>query len=134
MNAKKTLGVIASAGALVLAMSMQASAGGGGADYRIRARLTGQGTPASGKSDYRERTRGGVTNVRWSVEIEDAEPETTYEVRIDGSLFGTITTDGLGFAELEFGDNNGGPAVPGGFPHLVAGQVVSVGPISGTFR
>ncbi|MGD9690426.1 MAG: hypothetical protein AB7K52_11865 [Phycisphaerales bacterium] len=130
---RRTLALISSAGALTLALALPVL-GGGGNDYRVRARMSGTGTLASGKADYRERNRGGAIQQRFNVEIEDATPDTTYEVRIDGNLFGTITTDGLGFAEIEFGDNDGSPAVPGGFPHLVAGQMVSVGPISGSFR
>jgi hypothetical protein len=103
-------------------------------DYRVRARLRGQGTVASGKADYRERNRGGALQQRFNVEIERAAAETTYEIRVNGNLFGTITTDTRGFAELEFGDNDGSPALPGGFPHLVAGNTASVGPISGTFQ
>lgn len=129
----RTLSLLGTAGALTLAMSMPAM-GGGGNDYRVRARMAGAGTLASGKADYRERTRGNVVSKRFNVEIEDAAPETSYEVRIDGTLFGTITTDGLGFAQLEFGGDNAGGPLPGDFPHLVVGQTVSVGPVSGTFR
>lgn len=130
---KNSLGFLLAAAALTLAVSAPVDAAAG-RDYRVRARLTAAGSVASGKADYRERVRGAALQQRFNVEVERAAPDTTLEIRVNGNLFGTITTDATGFAELEFGDNDGSPAVPGGFPHLVAGDTASVGNLTGSFR
>lgn len=115
------------------------SGGGGGGEYRLRANMAAG--RASGKSVYRERLRNNVLQQRWNVEIEDLAANTTFDVLVNGNLFGTITTNNLGTAELEFAtfivDNNPHdeePPIPTDFPHLVAGDTITVGPLSGTFQ
>ncbi len=109
-------------------------------DYRVIAR-GGANDAAQVKSVYRERLRGTTLVQRFNVEVEDYAANTTYEVRVNGALFGTITTDALGFAELEFKtfivDNNPHdeePPIPADFPHLTAGMTIQVGDVSATFR
>jgi hypothetical protein len=128
----KSIALLLSAAALTTMVAPSADAAA--RDYRVRARLRAQGSVASGKADYRERNRNGGLAQRFNVEVERAGADTTLEIRVNGNLFGTITTDATGRAELEFGDNDGSPAVPGGFPHLVAGNTVSVGTLTGTFQ
>jgi len=107
-------------------------------DLRLRARMSGA-TLMSGKADYRERTRDNTLEQRFSVEVEDATPGETLEVRVNGALFGTITADDFGVAELQFrtaqfiDDPGDGTPIPTDFPRLAAGDTVTVGPISGAF-
>ncbi|MGQ0627573.1 MAG: hypothetical protein ACT4PL_05670 [Phycisphaerales bacterium] len=132
---------LAAAAALFLVVPTADAGGGGGSGFRIRARLNGAGTLASGKADYRERMIGANLQQRFNVEIEDAAADTTYEITINGSLFGTVTTNALGGGHLEFAtltvDDNPGdehPPLPTDIQRLAAGMVVSIGPVSGAFR
>ena len=108
-------------------------------DFRLRARMSGN-TLVSGKADYRERTRDNTLEQRFSVEVEDAAPGETFEVRVNGALFGTITADDLGVAELQFrtaqfiDDPGDGTPIPTDFPRLAAGDMITVGPVSGAFE
>lgn len=132
-SAKKMMGIAALLG-LTIAGSAMAR------DYRVIAR-GGANDQAQVKGVYRERMVGTTLVQRFNVEAEDFTPNTRYEVRVNGSLFGTLTTNSLGIAELEFKtfvpDNNPhdeDPPLPTDFPRLVAGDTISVGNVSATFR
>ena len=109
-------------------------------DVRLRARL-GSNDALRGSADYRERQRDSLFVQRFSVGVENAQPGQTLEVRVNGALFGTITANALGRAELEFRtatpDNNPQdeePPLDPNFPRLHAGDAVSIGSLTGTFR
>ncbi len=114
--------------------------GGGNTDVRLTARM-GSRDAFSAKAVYRERLRADGLTQRFNVSIEDAVPGETYEITINGNVFGTITANDLGVAELEFrtftpDDNpqDEEPPLPQDFPQLHAGDVITVGTLSGTFN
>lgn len=139
MFKKFSILVCALAALLSFSFSPQAKAQGGG-DYRVTAR-GGARDQAQIKGVYRERTLTTGLQQRFNVSVEDFAPNTRYEIRINGNLFGMITTSALGTAELEFrtfvvddtpGDDH--PPIPTDFPHLVAGDTITVGTVTATFR
>ncbi len=107
---------------------------------RLRSEFAGDGA-SSGKVEYRERFKNtfGLER-RFKVEIEDAQPNTSYQVRINGVLVVTITTNGSGFEEFQyrtaaFIDSPGdGIPMPATFPSLKAGDVVTVGIMQTTLQ
>jgi hypothetical protein len=103
---------------------------------RLRARLRGDGL-ASGKADYRERERANGTIVRiFSVEVEDAAPNTSYEVVAGGVVVGTVTTDAFGTGDLNLRTISDDVGQQGPVPDLNDGDSISVSGlgISGSFR
>jgi hypothetical protein len=134
----KTLALAALALVAVTAVSLSTTAIAGN-QHRVRARMSGN-TLASGKADYRERMRNGTLEQRFSVEVEDATPGDVMQININGTLFGTIVIDDLGVGELQYrtpafiDDPGDGDPIPDGFPTLIAGDQISVGPLSGVFQ
>lgn len=110
------------------------------ADYRVRARIR-TGTPLEAKGDYRERTIGNVLSQRFTVEINGAAANTEFEVQINGMTVAFILTDTLGHAEIQFADtvvddnpDDNDPPLPQDFPHISAGDTLTVGTMTATFR
>lgn len=110
------------------------SAERGSERIELRADMEGSGTLASGNARYRARTRGPAMQVRFDVSIEDAEPKTTYDIRINGSVVGSMTTNSFGSAEVTFRSPSDDPDDLPGTPAVQEGDVVSVGPISGVLE
>ena len=109
-------------------------------DIRLRGDFDGDGA-ASGKAEYRERFKSGRgLERRFKVEIEDATPNTNYQVRVNGQLVATITTNGSGFEEFQYrtaafiDDPGDGIPMPASFPSLKDGDVVTVGSMSTTLQ
>jgi len=107
--------------------------------YRVRSDLNGA-TLMSGHAVYRERIKNGALERRFQVEVEDAPSNTTYNVMVNGVVVDQLVTNALGFAEFQlrtaaFIDSPGdGSPMPDSFPTLVPGDVVVVGPVSGTLQ
>lgn len=107
--------------------------------YRVRSNLNGA-TVMSGKAVYRERVKNGGLERRFQVEVEDAPANTAFNIFVNGSQVGQLTTNGFGFAEFQlrtaaFIDSPGdGSPIPNSFPSLMAGDVVTVGPLTGTLQ
>ncbi|MEI6083067.1 MAG: hypothetical protein WCS70_02070 [Verrucomicrobiota bacterium] len=78
---------------------------GASADERANLTPTGIQPAASGHATYRVKKGAG----RFNVEIEDVI-DGTYDILVAGAARGTITAVG-GIGEVEFGDDNGGPAL-----------------------
>jgi len=97
----------------------------------FRADLSGN-TLASGKARYRSEARGPAVRSRLDVSIEDAEPKTSYDILLNGSVIGSMTTDAFGFAEVTFRSPSDDPDDIPGTPSVESGDVVSVGPVSGS--
>lgn len=96
-----------------------------GARTRLRARF-GDKDAAQAAADYREIQVGSGVVIRFSLEIEDAQPNTTYEVALNGVVFAEVTTNGLGGADLNLKtltDDSGGNS---SIPMMVAGDEISV--------
>jgi hypothetical protein len=113
--------------------------GGGVQQYRLRGGLIDQ-TPADGHVEYRERLRSTGLERRFKVEIEHATADTDFQVRVNGQLVATITTSSAGFVEFQlrtaqFIDSPGdGEPMPGNFPSLQDGDIVTVGGMTATLR
>ncbi len=110
------------------------------ADYRVRARIR-TGTPLEAKGDYRERTIGPVLSQRFTVEVNGAAANTQFEVQINGVPVALVTTNALGHAEIQFSDtvvddnpNDNEPPLPQNFPHISAGDTLTVGTLTATFN
>ncbi|MBY0311748.1 MAG: hypothetical protein K2W85_06745 [Phycisphaerales bacterium] len=136
--------IAALASLFVLGTSAVSPALAANGDYRVQARIR-TGTPLEAKGVYRERLvnslTGQVLRQRFTVEINGATPSTQYEVKLNGTTVSLITTDALGHAEIQFStvvpDNNPGdnkPPLPTDFPHINAGDTLTVGTLTGTFR
>lgn len=117
----------------------QPDAYAGNNDYRVRARMSGS-TLMSGQANYRERTKKGVFEQRFNVQVEDGDPGASVVITLNGSMtIGTIVLDDFGFGELQlrtetFIDDPGdGSPIPTDFPTILIGDTVSVGPVSGVF-
>lgn len=128
--------VVALAATLTITTPAQAA---GGWAIRLEARMR-TGTPLEAKGDYRERMVGTTLVQKFAVELRGGTPNSTYEVRVNGNLFGTITTDALGSAKIEVvtqtpDDNphDNDPPIPQDFPRLIAGDSITVGALSGVF-
>lgn len=139
MLRKLALGLLALVTVVTISVPQEAMAGGGG-EYRVRARMR-TGTAFEGKSDYRERLRGTTLVQTFNVEVNGAQPGEMFEIHINGVLFGTMITNDLGSAELEFrtatvDDNpqDEEPPLPTDFPRINDGDVITVGTLSGTYR
>lgn len=111
----------------------------GGSNHRVRADLGGR-TIASGRAEYRERVRNNQVEQRFDVEVEDATPGEIMAIHVNGLMIGTLVVNDLGIGEFQlrtaaFIDDPGdGDPIPSGFPTLIAGDAVTVGPLSGTFE
>jgi len=90
---------------------------------QVEAQLSGD---SNNEARYRE-FPSGCRHFR--VRVRDLAAFTTYNVVIEGAVVGQLTTDDRGRGELEFNS----PNFPAGFPHVIAGDVISVGPRSGVF-
>lgn len=139
MLRKLALGLLALVTVVTISVPQEAVAGGNG-EYRVRARMR-TGTAFEGKSDYRERLRGTTLVQTFNVEVNGAQPGDMFEIHINGVLFGTMITNDLGSAELEFrtatvDDNpqDEEPPLPTDFPRINDGDVITVGTLSGTYR
>ena len=68
----------------------------------FRADLDSASTLASGKARYKAESRGMAVRSRLDVSIEDADADTTYDVMLNGSVIGSITTNMFGEGEVTF--------------------------------
>lgn len=139
MLRKFAMAILAVVTMITLATPQEAMASGNG-EYRLRARMR-TGTAFEGKSDYRERMRGTTLVQTFHVEVNGAQPGAVFEIHVNGNLFGTIIANDLGSAELEFrtatvDDNpqDEEPPLPTDFPRLNPGDVITVGPLTGTYQ
>jgi hypothetical protein len=110
---------------------------------RQRLRLIGRvGSDNNGgvKTTVKYEARGDAattTNRRFDVEVQGLAPGATLNVAVKGTTVATITADSLGIAKLELrpspDDANEQP-IPGSFPRLATGSVVTVGTVAVTLR
>ena len=122
---------------LLLAPTSTALAGNN--DHRVKTRLSGTSL-MSGSAKYRERTKKGTIEQRFSVQVEDGVPGAILNVDINGQMLGIIVLDDLGFGELQFrsavfiDDPGDGEPIPTGFPKVLAGDLITVGDMTGVFN
>jgi hypothetical protein len=99
-----TKGTLAALGILAIASAAVA----GGSRVRLEGRLSSDITLASGKAKFE--SRQGPSRQKFSVEIEDGQGNTDYDVTVAGTMVGTITTGVDGIGDLNF-DSNFEPGV-----------------------
>jgi hypothetical protein len=122
--------------ALVVA-GLAAGAALAGDSLRLRAKLRAPAAfgDISGHAKYRARDDG---RNRFTVEVEGMSPGDRFQVVVDDVVVGFVTIDSLGIGELEFdtsleaGDTEG--PFPASFPRLDGGELVEIGPLSGTLQ
>jgi hypothetical protein len=110
-----------------------------GNELRTQARLKGPRAaagPMSGKAKFSNRL--DKARRKFSVEIERAAPGDMFDVMVSGVVVGTVLVDALGIAELDYDDTAGATdrdqRFPRNFPEIDGGEVVQVGPLTGTMQ
>jgi len=110
-----------------------------GSELRLQTRLKGSRAAAgqlSGKATFENRL--DRARRKFSVEIERAKAGDMFDVMVSGVVVGTILVDNLGIGELDYDDtadgNDADQRFPRNFPELDGGEVVQVGPLTGTLQ
>ena len=69
-----------------------------------------------------------IEDSQWKLEVkvQNATPNESFEVRIDGLRVGQLTTDGRGRGELEFGSNDDDLPLPSNLPQIRPGMVAQI--------
>jgi hypothetical protein len=109
-----------------------------GTKLRLESRLTG--TRAAGQMSGKVKFENELDKARrkFSVELERGKPGDMFDVMISGVVVGTVLIDGLGIGEIDY-DDTAGPGdsdqrFPRNFPELDGGEVVQVGPLTGSLQ
>lgn len=88
-------------------------------------------------AEYERETERGVMKQSFKAEIENASPNATYEVFVDGRSVGKLMTNSKGKGSLRLttrpNDARDG-LLPPDFPNVVAGTTVMIGAVSASFR
>jgi len=78
-------------------------------------------------ADYKVKTKGTTTNLRFQIKVAGGKPATTWEVAVAGTVIGTVTLDDAGACEVEWATKAG--TFPANFPATIGvGTEVRVGP------
>jgi hypothetical protein len=105
---------------------------------KLRADIFGDAVVDS-KATYRERQRSQGLERRFKVKVEDAQPGETFAVFIGNYSVGQMTANGNGIARIKLrtpqfiDDPSDGDPMPNNFPDIQAGDVITIGSMSGTF-
>lgn len=100
----------------------------------VRFRAIARGREGKAKGDYRERSRRGDTVRRIQVQIERATPGAEYPVLLNGTQIGTIVVNDFGRGKFARQTVTDDPGKQGDVPQVHAGDTLTVGPLSGSFR
>lgn len=110
-----------------------------GSELRTQTRLKGPRAaagPMSGKAKFSNRL--DQARRKFSVEIERGNPGDMFDVMVSGVVVGTVLVDGFGIGELDYDDTAGAgdrdQRFPRNFPEIDGGEVVQVGPLTGTMQ
>lgn len=116
-------------------------------EFQLRAILLEGRALGHGEAELRVVSRSGddffgdvlrTDSVRFTVEVEDMAPSTTFPITINGVPAGSITTDAVGDGRVQFASvvEAGDDALPDGFPtDVMVGDIVTVGDVlSGAFE
>jgi hypothetical protein len=107
-------------------------------ELRFRAQLIAPASAGdvSGQADFR--LRDGQR--KFSAEVEGSVPGEMFDVVVAGEIVGKVTIDALGVGDLNFDDNfeagldDPATQFPANFPAIDGGEMVVVGPLSGTLQ
>ncbi len=150
-HASKIVAALALAGVTLLAGNAQARPGGGGGgggsgstEVRLLAFMRNSSNAQQKlKSVYRERTVNSrpvyygpvISSSAQKIEtqVDALDPNTSYDILLNGTKLGSVTTDGAGNAKIEFESGVSARRNLADIPHLKAGDTITVGPLSTTF-
>jgi hypothetical protein len=123
----------------VAAVLLAGSVAWAGSELRLETRLKGSRAVAgtmAGKAKFSNRL--DRARRKFSVEIEDGRSGHMFDVLISGVVVGTVLVNDLGVGELDYDDtadrNDSDQRFPRNFPELDGGEVVQVGPLTGTLQ
>lgn len=88
-------------------------------------------------AEYERETERGITKQSFKAEIENASPNATFDVSVDGKWVGRLLTNSKGKGSLRLTSRPNDVRdvlLPSDFPSVVAGTTVTIGAVSGTFR
>ncbi len=77
--------------------------------------------PSTGKDDGKAKFEQRDDRTTFSVEIEDQTSDSTFKIRLDGTILGTFTTDDSGFADFNLDSRDGD-----NIPPVTSGSIVEV--------
>lgn len=110
-----------------------------GSELRTETRLKGPRAvagPMDGKAKFSNRL--DQARRKFSVEIERGNAGDMFDVMVSGVVVGTILVDKFGIGELDYDDTAGvgdrDQRFPRNFPEIDGGEVVQVGPLTGTMQ
>lgn len=95
--------------------------------YRVRARLSEDGSNMTSKVDYRERTKHDRLNQRLVIRVKHGSPGENLAIKLDGIIIEQLQLDSKGKGRLKLRAKNAADA----FATMRAGQTIEVGPLSG---
>lgn len=108
-------------------------------EIRTQTRLKGNRAaagPMSGKAKFNYRL--DKARRKFSVEIERGTPGDMFDVMVSGVVVGTVLVNELGIGELDYDDTanrtDRDQRFPRNFPEIDGGEVVQVGPLTGTMQ
>lgn len=111
-----------------------------GEDSRIADNVTARLTGANGEvleSEYEaEQEDGNVTVRRFDLHLRNLAPSQQFVLQINGQTIGTVTTNALGSANVQYSDRSrpGYSPFPAGFPVITDGSQIAVGTVlSGSY-
>ena len=89
---------------------------------------------AQGKIEFELEKEDMRARREFKLELEDAAPDATYDVTVDGVIVGQITTDARGYGKLRYADvpKRGELPFPTDFPTVTSRTVVEVAGLSTT--
>ncbi len=102
------------------------------ADIRLQATMRGAAR-VKAVATYEERPRGNLTEQRFKVQVEGMPKNSTHIVSHNGIVLGIVTVNQFGRGALDLRVNSDNPGNVPSLPHVVAGDSVTVGALSGTF-
>ena len=101
------------------------------AHIALTAALNDPNSGATGSVTYQTGSHCGTTSTRFTVTVTGATADSSFDVSIDGTVIGQITTDSNGAGVLKLSSQDS--TLPSNFPTSVAaGSVITVGALTGT--
>ena len=115
------------------------NAGAGGVEIKLETALAASAGAGdiSGKVKFENRLQEGRR--KFSAQVEGFSADALFDVMISGIVVGTVQIGATGNGEINFDDNfepGDDPATqfPANFPALDGGELIQIGPLSGTLQ
>ncbi len=98
--------------------------------YRVRARLSENGSRMKAKIDYRERIKRDRLTQRLVIRVKRGEPGETLDLKLDGKKFGEITLNSRGKGRLKLRSKSSKDLIR----RMRAGQTIEIGSLDGELK